>query len=317
MTEELRMVSSAVKACSVVRACQKKPKRSIRMLIRPLVRLGQTNSYYDTQRAFLYAQKYELEKQMHAEQDKKSSDDNAIADYKQQLAELEDQIKYFALDMAKALYDIDIQSWASDLTDAIVEAWENGEDAAEAYTNKVKDLMKDLTKNILAKKVMEKAFENAGIDKLIADMMDRTSGKLDYTLIPELSKALAQAGQDSTDIITRVLDELERMGYIEKGEGSGSGSVTSGIKSITENTADLLASYLNATRASTANIENLSAQYFPLFYQAITSNGNNLRNIENHTAAIMRSNEKIAEKITSLDDNINGLRNNTWRVPVS
>jgi hypothetical protein len=219
--------------------------------------------------------------------------------------------------MAEALYDIDIQSWASDLTDAIVEAWENGEDAAEAYTNKVKDLMKDLTKNILAKKVMEKAFENAGIDKLIADMMDRTSGKLDYTLIPEVSKALAQAGQDSTDIITRVLDELERMGYIEKGEGSGSGSVTSGIKSITENTADLLASYLNATRASTANIENLSAQYFPLFYQAITSNGYNLRNIENHTAAIMRSNEVVAEKITSLDDNINGLRNSTWRVPVS
>ena len=148
-------------------------------------------------------------------------------------------------------------------------------------------------------------------------MMDVTSGKLDYTMVPELSKALAQAGQNSTDIITRVLDELERQGYIDKGEESGSGSVTSGIKSITENTADLLASYLNATRASTANIESLSAQYFPLFYQAITSNGYNLSNIENHTAAIMRSNEVVADKITSLDDNINGLRNSTWRVPVS
>ena len=277
----------------------------------------QTNSYYDTQRAFLYAQQYELQKQLSAEQDKKNSDDSAIADYKQQLAELEDQIKYFALDMAKALYDIDIQSWASDLTDAIVEAWENGEDAAEAYTKKVKDLMKDLTKNILAKKVMEKAFEKAGIDKLITDMMDTTSGKLDYTMVPELAKALAQAGQNSTDIITRVLDELERQGYIDKGNGDSSGSVTSGIKSITEQTADLLASYLNATRASTANIENLSAQYFPLFYQAITSNSYNLRNIENHTAAIMRSNDTIADKITSLDNNITGLRNNVWRVPVS
>ena len=254
---------------------------------------------------------------MRAEQDKKSSDDNAIADYKQQIAELEDQIKYFALDMAKALYDIDIQSWASDLTDAIVEAWENGEDAAEAYTNKVKDLMKDLTKNILAKKVMEKAFENAGIDKLITDMMDVTSGKLDYTIVPELAKALAQAGQDSTDIITRVLDELERMGYIEKGEGSGSGSVTSGIKSITENTADLLASYLNAIRADVSVNRALIAQYFPLHYTALTSSNQSLRGIENNTAAIMRSNEVVAEKITSLDDNINGLRNSTWRVPVS
>jgi hypothetical protein len=219
--------------------------------------------------------------------------------------------------MAKALYDIDIQSWASDLTDAIVEAWENGEDAAEAYTNKVKDLMKDLTKNILTKKVMEKAFENAGIDKLITDMMDVTSGKLDYTMVPELAKALAQAGQDSTDIITRVLDELERMGYIEKGEGSGSGSVTSGIKSITENTADLLASYLNAIRADVSVNRAMIAQYFPLYYTALTSGNQSLRGIENNTAAIMRSNEVVAEKITSLDDNINGLRNSTWRVPVS
>ena len=277
----------------------------------------QTNSYYDTQRAFLYAQRYELQKQLSAEKDKKNSDDSAIADYKQQLAELEDQIKYFALDMAKALYDIDIQSWASDLTDAIVDAWENGEDAAEAYANKVKDLMKDLTKNILTKKVMEKAFENAGIDKLIADMMDVTSGKLDYTMVPELAKALAQAGQNATDIITRVLDELERQGYIDKGNGDSSGSVTSGIKSITEQTADLLASYINSMRADLSVNRAMIAQYFPLYYAAMTSGNQNLRNIENHTAAIMRSNDTIADKITSLDNNITGLRNNVWRVPVS
>jgi len=210
---------------------------------------AETQEYYDMQRALLAAQQQELQRQLSAEEDKKDSDANAIADYKQQIKDLGDQIQYFAMDMAKALYDIDLQSWASELTDAVVSAWENGEDAAEAYTNKVKSLMKDLTKNILTKKVMEKAFEQAGIDSIITRMMDATSGKLDYTLIPELSKALAKAGQDSTDIITRVLDEMERQGYIDKGEGSGGGSVTSGIKAITENTADLLASYLNAIRA--------------------------------------------------------------------
>ena len=281
-------------------------------------RANETGEYYDQQRALLFAQRRELETQLANEQDKKDSDSAAIENYRNQIEDLDFQIKNFAMDMAKALYDIDLQSWASELTDAVVSAWENGEDAAEAYTNKVKDLMKDLTKNILAKKVMEQAFKNAGLDDLIVRLMDESSGKLDYSAIPEIAKALGKAGTDSTDVITRVLDEMERQGYIDKGGGeSSSGSVTSGIKSITENTADLLASYLNATRASTANIENLSAQYFPLYYTALTSSNQSLRGIENNTAAIMRSNEVVAEKITSLDDNINGLRNSTWRVPVS
>ena len=132
-----------------------------------------------------------------------------------------------------------------------------------------------------------------------------------------MAKALAQAGQNATDIITRVLDELERQGYIDKGNGDSSGSVTSGIKSITEQTADLLASYINSMRADLSVNRAMIAQYFPLYYAAMTSGNQNLRNIENHTAAIMRSNDTIADKITSLDNNITGLRNNVWRVPVS
>ena len=213
-------------------------------------RANKTGEYYDQQRALLFAQRRELETQLANEQDKKGSDSAAIENYMNQIEDLDFQIKNFAMDMAKALYDIDLQSWASELTDAVVSAWENGEDAAEAYTNKVKDLMKDLTKNILAKKVMEQAFKNAGLDDLIVRLMDESSGKLDYSAIPEIAKALGKAGANSTDVITRVLDEMERQGYIDKGDGkSDSGSVTSGIKSITENTADLLASYINAIRA--------------------------------------------------------------------
>jgi hypothetical protein len=54
-----------------------------------------------------------------------------------------------------------------------------------------------------------------------------------------------------------------------------------------------------------------------MYYAAMTSGNSSLANIENHTAAIMRSNDIVAEKITSLDNNIIGLKNKTWKVPMA
>lgn len=206
-----------------------------------------TGKYYDQQLAGLYLQRDELKKQISSEEDKKDSDSGAINDYKQQIKELEDQIQNFALDMAKALYDIDLKSWASELTDAIVTAWENGEDAAEAYTKRVKELMKDLTKNILNKKVIEQAFANAGIDTLIANLMNSTSGELNYDSVGQIADALFSVGEASADAITAILDDMERKGYIEKGSSSTANKVIQG--GFTENETGLLLSYVNAIRA--------------------------------------------------------------------
>lgn len=205
---------------------------------------------YDEMFANLQRQRDELAKQYDTESKKKKKDADKLADYEQQISEMDESIKNFALDMAKALYDIDLQGWASQLTEAIVNAWEKGEDAVEAYRSKVKEIMKDLTTNILAKKVMERAFESLGIDDIIAGMMDASSGKLDESMIPKLSEALIKVGDTTAGVITGVLDNLEGRGYIEKDSDSASKSSTStSIKSITEETADLLASYINAIRA--------------------------------------------------------------------
>lgn len=198
----------------------------------------------------LQRQRDELQKQMDLEYDKKATDKDKIADYEQQLMEAEEKLKNYALDMAKALYDIDLHSWASQLTEAVVSAWENGEDAVEAYRSKVKEIMKDLSTNILAKKVMERAFESLGIDNLIAEMMDSSSGKLNENAIPRLAEALGQAGNLTVEAITKTLDQLEAQGSIERGgSSSSSSSMTNSIKGVTEETADLLASYINAIRA--------------------------------------------------------------------
>lgn len=214
----------------------------------------QTDSYYDTQLAFLYAQRYELNRQLSAEQDKKSPDDSAIADYKQQLDELNDEIKNFAADMANALYDIDIKSWAAELGDALYQAWQKGESGAEAFKKKAAEILADVAKNIAVVKLVETSLKP--VLDIITDEMDRKSGKLDAESLSRIADATAVVGGSLPESFNNLMDALDQ-GFQKAGLGSmkdladegGSGSVTGGIKSITENTADLLASYINAIRA--------------------------------------------------------------------
>lgn len=206
-----------------------------------------TSGGYNEMFANLKKQRDELQKQRNAEDRKKKTDADKLMDYDQQLKEMDRQIKDFAIDMANTLYSIDLSNWASQLTDAVVSAWEKGEDAAKAYREKVKEIISDLTKNILTKKVMEAAFDNLGIDDLIKNEMVSKNGKLDAASVVKVADALSQAGEITVNAITGILDELERNGYASKGSSSSS-SATSSIKSITENTGDLIASYLNAIR---------------------------------------------------------------------
>ena len=208
-----------------------------------------TKKYYDATYASLLAQRDELVHQMESEREKKNSDSDKLADYRQQITEMEDQIKYFAQDMAKSLWDIDVKSWAKTLTDTIVDAWKNGENAVDAYKNKVKEMMLDLTSNILSQKVMEKMLEKIGLDNLINELMLSTKGELDMDAVAQIAERMNMAAEEGTELITSILDQMESKGYISKGDETETSSAGSSIKGITENTADIIAGYINAIRA--------------------------------------------------------------------
>lgn len=229
-----------------------------------------TKTYYDAAYASMLAQRDEVAHQMESEREKKDSDSNKIADYKQQLIEMDDEIKHFAEDMAKAIYDIDVKSWAKELTDTIVEAWKKGENAVDAYKSKVKEMMLDLTTNILSQKVMEKALSDIGIDKLISNLMTRTKGQLDENSVAQIAEALNKAGEMSATTITAVLDEMERKGYVSKGEGaSKEGSISNTIKGMSEQVGNLIYSIINAIRADVSVNRMLISDNMPLITVAV------------------------------------------------
>ena len=204
-----------------------------------------TQAYYDQQYAVLMMKRDLTADKLKKAEDEKKKDEGRINDFKNELRELDDKIKTFAMDMAKSVYDIDLKSWAKELTNAIVDAWSRGEDAAKAYHDKVRDLMKNLAKNIMIQKIMEPHLKK--VEEVIIRKMNEKSGKFDDEDILEISNAL-NSGLDAVDKIADVFKRLQLNGLDLRGNANGSGSIGNNIKNITEETANILSSYVNAIR---------------------------------------------------------------------
>lgn len=205
--------------------------------------LAEPDNAFLAEQASLMAQKDEMQRQLNAEQGKKKKDKDKIADYKQEIKEMETTIKQLATDFLKDIYGVDMKSWANQLTDAVVSAWEKGEDAIDAYKKKARDMVKDLTKNILSQKIMEKALEGP-LEALTTTIKQK--GRLEPEDVVNVADELYKQTDDAVYNITAILESLKNRGLDLS--ATGDGSVTNGIKNITEETADILASYVNAIR---------------------------------------------------------------------
>ena len=275
------------------------------------VKAKQSGTAYDAELASLMAQRDELKKQRQAEEDKKKTDADAIQNYDQQIKEMEQSIDDFAQTFLNDIYNIDIKSWASQLTDSIVEAWSKGEDAATAYHDKVQELIKDLTKNILSQKIMEIALQPT-LDKLKGILQQK--GKLDETDIPAIADDLIKAGDNAIENITDILDYLKEKGW-DLSE-NGTLSVSNSIKSITEDTADILASYLNQCRADLSVVRNMHERYYPQFSEIGNAQIIQMKAIAQNTLRNAEAAERIEMAVNSLDGNMKAVINGTKRFNV-
>lgn len=271
---------------------------------------------YGYQHALMQEQLSELEKQRQAEIDKKKTDDSKVADYENQIAEMKQQIKDFAEETAESLYGINLKDWASQLGDALYEAWQKGEDGAEAFKNKVADIMGDVMNSILKISILEPAMQQ--LQKMLfgEDGMSGYFGK-DFSLDEKELESIADylmGVSEKTDDYYSMLDKLNN--YMEKKYGismkeeeedSGSG-LSKGIQNVTENTANLLASYINAIRADVSvkreYVRRLVEELFPAYNVIAQAQLQQLTMIQINTA----KNVEFVEEIRDiLHRNINGV----------
>ena len=207
-----------------------------------------SQSYYDAQKAALMIQQDELRSQIASEEDKKDTDWDKIQDMQQQIKDLEMEIRYFAEEMAKDLYGIDYKSWATGLADALVDAWASGENAVDAYKKKVSEMIKDVGTKIIAQKYLEPLLQK-NMEEFM-EYFEANDGRMDERGLEILAKMYDDADK-AARVTSAFLDGVEQIAnrHGETIRDDSSSSASSSIKNITESTADLLASYINAIRA--------------------------------------------------------------------
>ena len=263
--------------------------------------------------ANLQKQQEEVQKQMEAEQDKKDSDASKIEDYKQQYIELGEQIKYFYEDLASEQFGIDLKGWSDQISEALVNAFANGEDAAKAFDDTVADIMRNVIKEMISLNVIKPAM-NKLRDYLFGDkgiFTDSSAGGTNLTE-QEATGLMQQLGSlrgtisDSKKIWDYLNAAAKKMG-ISLEETSASNTLSKGIQeNITEETANILASYINGIRADVsvkrALLEKWGNEILPKYNVIAEQQLTQLRAIANNTLRSAQNTEANVALVQEVRD---------------
>ena len=273
-----------------------------------------TLKQYQAQYIGLVSQRAEIEGQLRDEEDKKKSDSGKIQDYKDQLAELNEQIAYFVEDLTKELYGIDFQDWAGQISNALVEAFANGEDAAKAFDNVVNNIMKSVANNILKnmviqpmfEKLQDKLFGENGLFKEFTDIQDNgvIAAEAIKNFFDNEGKAMIEASQSFLE----AFDKATGGAITSTGDSSNSGMSKPGIQA-SEETMNLTNSYLNGIRLDVsvkrALLEKIGNDILPKYNVLAEAQLTQLRAIADNTLRSAKNTEDNVAVLQEVRDMFN------------
>ena len=264
-----------------------------------------------------------------AEYSKKDSSDEALEEYKQKIAELDEQIRYFSEDLAKELWSIDIKGWADQLSDALCSAFENGENAADAYRDTVTNILQQVMSKMMQLSILEPMFQNLQ-DKLFGNEAKNIAGVFDFedpmksmSAVTSTISEFFGSGGEGEKTITAALEfmtafehGLNQAGLSIKNKDTGN-TLSSSIQGTSEETSSLLAGYVNALRQDVSVMRILQEsqymefveKYWSDYINKVSGMDTHLAGIHDNTAAIVRMMEngsgQLFEKVSNIESILN------------
>ena len=252
---------------------------------------------------------------LNKQESKKKKSDADIEETKAKIAELDDQIRFFTMDLAKELYDIDIKGWADQLSDALASAFENGESMAKAYKETVTSILQSLMSKMMQMAIIEPMFQKLQ-DKLFGkngvfdpnDMVGSMS-KVTATIAEYFGKG--GEGEQTITAATEFMTAFQR-GVQEAGltvlNESGN-TLSSKIQGTSEETSELLAAYVNALRQDVAVnrllFTQFVAQLWPEYIEAFANHVRTVANIDINVQIMM---EMLRDGRGAMYEEIHSLR---------
>lgn len=125
----------------------------------------------------------------------------------------------------------------------------------------------------------------------------------------KFAKLLNEVGENVVPQLTGIFDALNKNGLDLRENGSS--STTNSIKGITEETADLLASYLNAVRLDVSVIREMQGKFIPEMSEIAKSQLTQLNLIAQNTLRNADAAERIEKIFIEYNDNFNRVINGT------
>lgn len=184
-----------------------------------------------------------VKKQLNEEESKKKTDSGKVQDYKNKLAELAEEMATLINDMLEDIIGASAEDIAQQLGDAFFEAVKSGEDAMEAWRNKVNEIVSDILRRMMIQKLLEEPIGHIfdkykqrwfGTDGRFKGI-DSVIGSMD-----EFSNDLNAVGSSFKAIMDELPDEIKQ--YFtgdEERQASERGIATASQDSVDENNARL------------------------------------------------------------------------------
>jgi len=220
----------------------------------------QSGNAYNYQRDLEKEQLAELKKQREDEAKKKNTDKSKILDYDNQISEMESKISTFSEDLANSIYGIDLKGWASQFGDALFQAWQKGESGADAFRKTANNIMAGLVNKFVEVNVIQKAFSGLQTTLFGADGQSGIMGK-DNNLTPDAVAVIDQFFSttmpktvDDANTLYDKMSELSKKYGVDIKDTTSSASTASSIQGVSEQEANIIASYMDAIRQDTYNI---------------------------------------------------------------
>lgn len=196
---------------------------------------GDMFSIYEAQKANLRQQQKDIEAQIQNERSKKKTNNDAIKQWEDQIEQINQQIEDLDKQMMETLAGTTVQSAIDEFASALVDAYCQGEDAAEALGEKTKAVLKNAVVEALKRQFLAKGINDA-VEYLGEAMKDN---KLTDDERAHFTAMVNQAG----DLFNTALDGIGD--WIKDAEESVD-PLKGAVSSMSEETAGVIAGRLNA-----------------------------------------------------------------------
>ena len=200
----------------------------------------------------------------------------------------------------------------SSMMDALVDAFENGTDAAQAFTDSVSDMLEKLATNMIYSLTLGDLFEEAQqkAEEIMGNenISDEEMFKEMTDLMGWITDSAIEAQSDANKYLEAWKDIAAERGFDifspdEDVKQSQSG-LSSSIQGVTEDTANLLGSYLNTIRQDVSvqrNVmENIGSNLLPTISITAQAQLQQLNAIAANTLANANAAQRIDEALSSV-----------------